>query len=110
MNWIIDITAQDRSANALPPATLQAAKAALQESGCVLLRGVFPVSSVDSIRAAFDNQWGARSEEEMAAQAKRPGANPVLRVGEKRYEVLVCLTGVLAHPMLLAHPLLYSLL
>src|SRR5690349_4573638 len=98
MNWIIDITAQDRSANALSPPTLQAAKAALQESGCVLLRGVFPASSVDTIRAAFDSQWGARGESEMEAQSKRPGANPVLQVGEKRYEVLVSLTGVLAHP------------
>lgn len=110
MNWIVELTEQDRASLALSPSTLQAAKTALREDGCVLLRGVFSTDSVDSVRAAFDSQWGARSESEMDARAKQAGANPVLRVGAKRYEVLVSLTGVLAHPMLLANPPLCSLL
>lgn len=109
MNWIVNISDWERNASALGSSTLQAAKAALHESGCVLLRGAFPKGRIDHLRASFESEWG-RSESEMAAAAKHSAPNPILRVGEKRYEVLVKLAGALANPMLFANPLLHPFL
>ncbi len=109
MNWIVAISQHERNTSALNPATLQVAKAALRENGCVLLRGAIEPSAIDRVRESFNAEWGF-SEPEMAAAAKRPAPNLVLRVGEKRYEVLVKLTGALAEPTLFANPMLYPFL
>lgn len=110
MNWIVSISERERVTSAIAPGTLQAAQAALHENGCVLLRGVFSTAAVDHLRAAFDAQWGYHSQAEMEKASKRPGANPVLGVGEKRYEVLLKLTGAFGNPMLFAGPILYPFL
>ena len=65
MNWIVSISEQERNTSALSPSTLQAAKAAIHENGCVLLRGVFDPSVIDQLRTQFNAEWG-RSEPEMA--------------------------------------------
>ncbi|MBS0383734.1 MAG: phytanoyl-CoA dioxygenase family protein [Proteobacteria bacterium] len=109
MTWIVSISDFERNASALSPSTLQAAQAALHENGCVLLRGVFPQAGIDYLRESYESDWG-RDETEMAIAAKRPAPNPVLRVGEKRYEVLVKLSGAFANPMLFANPLLHPFL
>ena len=109
MNWIVSIPEQERNTSALSPSTLQAAKAAIHENGCVLLRGVFNPSVIDQLRTQFNAEWG-RSEPEMATAAQQPAPNPILRVGEKRYEVLLKLTNALANPLLFASPMLYPFL
>lgn len=109
MTWLVPLSAAERAAGMLSPATRQAAKQSLDDHGCVLLRGVFSEDAVDRVRAAFDEQW-RRDEPDMAQAAKAKGANPILWVGEKRYEVLLTLRGALADPMLFANPLLYPVL
>jgi hypothetical protein len=109
MNWTVNISDWERNTVALNPQTLQTAKTALQENGCVLLRGVFPATAIDHLRDTFDAEWG-RSEPDMAIAAKQVAPNPILRVGEKRYEVLLRLTGALANPMLFANPMLHPFL
>jgi hypothetical protein len=106
MDWIIQVTDAERAAGQLSATSDQAARAALRTFGCVLLRGVFPVETIDGLRAAFDAQLGALTAEEMAEQAKKPAPNPVLLVGEKRYEVLVKIKGAFGDPNLFGNLLL----
>jgi len=72
----------------------------------VLLRGVFAVDTIDALRAEFSRQWPAPDYEAMHALAKRPAPNPVLCVGERRYEVLVKIKGPFGHPALIGNPVL----
>lgn len=109
MDWIVGISNAERAASAVSAATLSAAKSALHEAGCVLLRGVFPSEQIDRLGDSFDLEWG-RSETDMAMAAQGPPPNPILRVGEKRYEVLLKLSGAFADPMLFAGPILHPLL
>ena len=109
MTWLVPLSYAERASSVLSPESSRAAKRSLDENGCVLLRGIFSTEFVDQTRAEFDAQW-RRDEEDMARTAKSPGANPVLCVGVKRYEVLLTLRGALADPMLFANPLLYPVL
>src|SRR5689334_8365829 len=110
MDWIVRISDWERNLSALEPATVQTAQSALREHGCVLFRNAFLPSAIDSVRAAFERQWGNHNQLEMDAISKRAGPNPVLCVGEKRYEVLPNVVGALADPMLFANPLLSGFL
>ena len=106
MNWIVLVSEAERAQGALAAATLSRAREALDENGAVILRGVFTTSAIDRLRGEFEVQWGALQEEAFALRSQRPGPNPVIRVGEKRYEVLVTLKGAFAEPSLFANPLL----
>ncbi|MEZ5956751.1 MAG: phytanoyl-CoA dioxygenase family protein [Hyphomonadaceae bacterium] len=109
-DWIVPVSSAERAASRLSPESDQAARAALKTHGAVILRGAFPVPVVDEIRAEFDRQWGGLSAGEMAARAQGPAPNPVLRVGENRFEILVRMQGALGDPRLFANHLLCSFL
>ncbi len=89
MDWIVEISDAVREAGALTPSQHQAASDALARQGCVLLRGVYTTAAINALRAAFAEQWGDLDEADMARESKRPGPQPILKVGERRYEVLV---------------------
>src|SRR4051794_10257896 len=110
MTWLIPLSQAEHASRTPSPATLRAARASLRINGCVLLRGVFSVEAIGRVAAEFEAQWGNRGESDMADAAKGVGAKPALRVGEKRYEVLLTLQNALADPMLFASPLLYPVL
>lgn len=109
-DWIVPVSTAERAARRLSPESDQAARAALKAHGAVILRGAFPVQAVDDVRAEFDRQWGGLNAAEMAALSTRPAPNPVLRVGENRYEILVHMTGAFGDPGLFANDLLCNFL
>lgn len=106
MDWIVEVSERERAAGQLSGPSDEAARAALRRFGCVILRGVFPDAAVDALRAQFDAQWGQLGAAEMDNQANKPPPNPVLRVGEGRYEVLVKMKGAFGDPKLFGNLLL----
>ena len=89
MNWIFEVSAAERSAGQLSPGSTASVSQALRENGAVLLRHALAADLVDTLKHGFDSQWGAFTSEQMRDQARLPFPNPVLRVGEERYEVIL---------------------
>ncbi len=106
MDWIIEITEGERRSGLMQPVNTQAAQNSLERHGCVILRAVHETSMIDRLRAEFDDQWPDNGEGVFAKQAALPAPNPVLKVGEKRYDILLRLKGAFADPYLLGNPLL----
>lgn len=93
MNWIVPVSAAEREEGELSAASEASAREALRKFGCVILRGVFAADFVDRVRAEFNQQWGL-TEAEMTDWSHRPPPNPIARVGEGRFEVLVKMKGI----------------
>jgi hypothetical protein len=110
MNWIIPVSEGERANGQLSPNSAQAARDALRQHGCTILRGVFDPAAIDVLRSEFDRQWGGPGAAEMAERAKRPPPNPVLQVGEHRHEILVKMKGAFGDPRIFANPLLVRFL
>ena len=49
MDWIVAVSASETASEGLTPETDAAARAALHEHGCVLLRGAFAPATVDAM-------------------------------------------------------------
>ncbi len=109
MDWIVGISDEERTRGDFAPRTQSAAHAALQEHGCVLLRGLFAPDEIDALHREFRAQYGAHDASGMAALAARDGPNPILEVGPARYEITLRLQGAFADPALFANPLLLGL-
>jgi hypothetical protein len=109
MDWIVDISDEERARGTPSPRTRDAAHAALQEHGCVLLRGLFMPDKIDALHREFRAQYGACDAPDMAALAARDGPNPILEVGPARYEITLHIEGAFADPVLFANPLLLGL-
>ena len=104
MDWIVGISDGDRARGTFSPPTQTAALAALQEHGCVLLRGLFGPDRIDALHHEFRAQYGAHDASAMAALAARDGPNPILEVGPARYEITLRMQGAFADPDLFANP------
>jgi len=106
MDWIIPVSQAENTAGVLLPATASAAYNAMRRSGCVLLRGVFPVAAIDALYREYQSQYGAMDGRQMAEQSTKPLPNPFLEVGGGRYEITPRLSGVFGAPELFANVLL----
>jgi hypothetical protein len=49
MDWIVAVSASELASGKLAPATESTALAAFHEHGCVLLRGAFPLATVEAM-------------------------------------------------------------
>lgn len=107
---IVEVAAQERAARRLRLSSAERALESLKSNGCVLLRGVFSVGEVDNLRAEFDSQWGEIDADQMLMNSRRPAPNPVLCVGEGRYETLLRMKGAFCDANLFANDLLCSFL
>lgn len=110
MDWIVTVSSTERLEASLSSASADAAYAAMNEHGCVVLRGAFTEDAVDAMHRAYLAQYGALDAERMAAQAEAPAPNPVYWVGEGRYDITARMDGVFGDPNVFANPLLRSLL
>ena len=110
MTWIVPISENERLAGCLSTPNAEAAYRALQEYGCVLLRGVFDASSIDVVQREYVDRYGQFDLDQMAEQAEQPAPNPVFCVGERRYEITPSMAGTFGDPQLFADPLLLGVL
>jgi hypothetical protein len=106
MDWVVPVSPEERTEGVMRPATETMALATLRQHGCVLLRGVYDPALIDALYAEFANRYGGLDAQRMKALALRPPPNPILEVGDARFEITVAMTGVFAQPDLFANPLL----
>lgn len=109
MDWIVPVSPQERAQGTLAPATAQAALATLAEQGCVLLRGAYDPALVDEIHREFTNRYGALAPQQLNSLAFQPAPNPIVEVGEGRYDIAMAMTGLFAQPRVFANPLVTRL-
>lgn len=110
MDWIVPVSPAERAGQALSADTTRAARAALAQYGCLILKSVFETAFVDALMEQFVARYGAQDPAEMSRRARQPAPNPVLEVGERRFEIAVQMSGRFAAPQLFANPLLCGLL
>jgi hypothetical protein len=109
-DWIVQVSSAERAAGRLSIANEHAARASLKTNGATLLRGALAAEMVDALHGAFQTQWGGFSDAQMLERSKQPAPNPVLCVGEGRYEILIRMSGAFGDPNLFANNLLCNLL
>ncbi|HEX3675380.1 MAG TPA: phytanoyl-CoA dioxygenase family protein [Rhizomicrobium sp.] len=106
MDWIVEVSDDERANFALHEATAARAQAALREHGCLVLRGTFDPAFIAALYAEFLAQYGALSAAEMEALSAKPPPTPLLKVGEGRYDITPRMTGAFGRTELFANPLL----
>jgi hypothetical protein len=109
-DWIIPVSPDEATGGALRPETANAARNALVEHGVALLRGVLPVGVVDRLRQEFIAQFGPLEARPMAERAAAPPPNPVVKVGDARYEITPRVGGPFADPAVFGNPLMRGFL
>src|SRR5215469_17410350 len=94
MGWIVSPTASGFVSVGLAGTTESAALAAFHEHGCVLLRGAYPLATVEAMHGEYVTQCGWLDSAAMQEQAREAAPNRFHRVGNARYEVTLQMTGV----------------
>jgi hypothetical protein len=106
MDWIVPVSDAERAAGELQSSTAASAYGAMRNSGCVLLRGVFPTDLIDRCYREFRARYGAMDLAQMSEQAAKPLPNPFLEVGDGRFEIVPRMRGAFGELDLFASPLL----
>jgi len=110
LDWIVQVSHDERAFGSLNPANANLAYTSLRENGCVLLRGAFQERIVDAMQREFAKQYGSLDDVAMAARSSRPAPNPVMEVGKSRYEITLEMSGAFAAPEAFPNPLLIKFL
>jgi hypothetical protein len=107
MDWIVAVSASETASGEFAPATESAAHAAFEEHGCVLLRGAFPLATVEAMHREYVAQFGKLDWAAMQAESDKPPPNRFLRVGGARYDLTLRMTGTFGRAEVFANaPLL----
>jgi len=110
MDWVVAVSASETAGGELTPETGAAARAALQEHGCILLRGAFPAATIDAMYQEYAAQLGTLDLAAIEAEAKKPPPNRIMYVGGARYDTTLRMTGTFGRPDVFANPLLLKFL
>src|SRR5580704_9239831 len=110
MDWVIAVSPNEAASGQLAPETEKAAQAAFEEHGCVLLRGAFPLATIEAMNSEYVAQFGALDLAAMRAEAAKPPPNRFLEVGGARYDITVQMTDAFGTPDAFANPLLIKFL
>jgi hypothetical protein len=110
MDWVVAVSANETAGGELTPETDAAARAALQEHGCILLRGAFPAATIDAMYQEYAAQLGTLDLAAIEAEAKKPPPNRIMYVGGARYDTTLRMTGTFGRPDVFANPLLLKFL
>jgi hypothetical protein len=110
MDWVVGVSASESAGGALAPETEAAALAALQEHGCVLLRGAFPPATIEAMHQEYVAQLGRLDLAAMEAEAMKPPPNRHIGVGRARYDTTLRMTGAFGRPDVFANDLLLKFL
>jgi hypothetical protein len=107
---IVTVSEGERARGQLNPETRMAAHNALHEAGTLILRGVFLPGGIDALYREFAARYGNLDFASMTALAQQPAPNPILQVGDGRFEIALRMTGGFGNPGLFANSLLTNFL
>jgi ectoine hydroxylase-related dioxygenase (phytanoyl-CoA dioxygenase family) len=107
MDWVVTVSA---ASGEIAPETEAAAHAALDEHGCVLLRGMFAAATIEAMHQEYVAQFGTLDLAAMQREAERPGPNRFLQVGDARYDITLRMIGAFARPDVFANGRLLKIL
>jgi Phytanoyl-CoA dioxygenase (PhyH)/SEC-C motif len=110
MDWIVVVSASETASGEFATATESAAHAAFEEHGCVLLRGAFPLATVEAMHREYVAQFGTLDWAGMQAESEKPPPNRFLRVGGARYDLTLRMTGTFGRTDVFANPSLLKFL
>jgi ectoine hydroxylase-related dioxygenase (phytanoyl-CoA dioxygenase family) len=107
MDWVVTVSA---ASGEIAPETEAAAHAAIDENGCVLLRGMFPPATIEAMHQEYVAQFGTLDLAAMQREAERPGPNRFLQVGDARFDITLRMSGAFARPDVFANGRLLKIL
>ncbi len=110
MDWFVAVSASETAGGALAPETEAAARAALHEHGCILLRGAFPPATIDAMYREYVAQLGTLDLAAMETESMKPPPNRLAGVGGARYDITVRMTGAFGRTEVFANDLLIKFL
>jgi ectoine hydroxylase-related dioxygenase (phytanoyl-CoA dioxygenase family) len=110
MDWVVPVSATEAAGGELAASTASAAQAAFDEHGCILLRGAFPLATVEAMHREYMAQFGTLDWAGMQAESEKPPPNRFLRVGGARYDLTLRMTGAFGRPEVFANALLLKVL
>jgi hypothetical protein len=110
MDWVVAVSPNETASGELAPETEKAAHAAFEEHGCILLRGAFPLATIEAMHREYILQFGALDLAAMRAEAAKPPPNRFLEVGGARYDITVQMKGAFGTPDAFANRLLIKFL
>jgi hypothetical protein len=110
MDWVVAVSPNEAAGGELASETDKAAHAAFEEHGCVLLRGAFPLATIEAMHSEYVSQFGALDLAAMRAEAAKPPPNRFLEVGGARYDITVQMADAFGTPEAFANPLLIKFL
>jgi hypothetical protein len=110
MDWVVAVSASEAAGGKMTPETDAAARAALQEHGCILLRGAFPPATIEAMHNEYVAQLGTLDLAAMEAESMKPPPNRLMGVGRARYDTTLRMTGAFGRPDVFANDLLLNFL
>ena len=105
-DWVVSVSGSETASGKIATATQATAHAAFLEHGCILLRGAFPLATIEAMHREYVSQLGALDLAAMRAEAAKPPPNRFLRVGDGRYDITLRMTGAFGRPEVFANGLL----
>lgn len=108
--WVVAVPPSEVASGMMSRETESAAFAALEEHGCVLLRGVFSPALIDAMHREYIAQLGGLTAAQMQSLSERPPPNRLAWVGGARYDIILRMAGAFANPKVFANDLLIKLL
>src|SRR5258708_32574084 len=110
MDWVVAVSPSEVAGGKMTPETDAAARAALQEHGCILLRGAFPPATIEAMHREYLAQMGTLDLAAMEAESMKPPPNRLIGVGRARYDTTLRMTGAFGRPEVFANDLLLNFL
>jgi hypothetical protein len=110
MDWVVPVSPSEVAGGALTPETDAAARAALHEHGCILLRGAFAPAVIEAMHREYMAQLGTLDLAAMEAESVKPPPNRLIGVGRARFDTTLRMTGVFGDTDVFANSLLLKFL
>jgi hypothetical protein len=110
MDWIVTVPPGEAASGAFSAETERLAHGAFDEHGVVLLRGAYPLSTVEAMHADFVSQFGQLDWMGMQREAEKPAPNRFIRVGGARYDITLRMKGAYGRAEVFANPALLKFL
>jgi hypothetical protein len=110
MDWIVVVSASERAEGKLAPATEAAALAALDQHGCILLRGAFAPATIEAMHGEYVAQFGSMDMAAMSAATLKPAPNRHIMVGPGRYDTTLRMIGAFGRTEVFANDVLLRFL
>ena len=106
MDWIVAVSPAESDRGELLPETERRGYEALRTHGCVVLRGVLPLATVDAMYQDYLSRYGSLAESAMRELARKPPPNRFFRVGAERYDITLRMNGAFGRPEVFANGIL----